>query len=126
MLAELNYVAILVAMLIAFILGWLWYGPIFGKPWMKLTSRSESDPKESMVGPITMGLITTFIMSLTTAWLVTALGVVDLIGAIKVALIIGVGFVGMYAFNDVNYEKAPFTLYLIKIRYMKSHCLAFY
>ena len=33
-LAALNWWAILVATVAAFALGGLWYGPLFGKPWM--------------------------------------------------------------------------------------------
>ena len=32
---QLNWLAILVATAVCFVLGALWYGPLFGKPWMK-------------------------------------------------------------------------------------------
>ncbi|MCG6168719.1 DUF1761 domain-containing protein [Leptospira sp. FAT2] len=32
---HINYLAVLVAVVANVIIGWLWYGPIFGKAWMK-------------------------------------------------------------------------------------------
>ncbi|HKB88336.1 MAG TPA: DUF1761 domain-containing protein [Patescibacteria group bacterium] len=45
-MVPVNYLAILVAALLSMVLGSLWYGPIFGKPWMKMMGMS----KESMKG----------------------------------------------------------------------------
>src|SRR3989338_4272446 len=38
---ELNYWAILVAALAAMVIGGMWYGPLFGKVWMRLTGISQ-------------------------------------------------------------------------------------
>lgn len=35
-MVDVNYVAILASGFLAMFLGYLWYGPLFGKPWMKL------------------------------------------------------------------------------------------
>jgi hypothetical protein len=40
-LAEINYLAVLVAALVAFVLGGVWYGPLFGKTWVKANGWSE-------------------------------------------------------------------------------------
>jgi hypothetical protein len=32
----INYLAVLVSAIASMVLGFLWYGPLFGKPWMKL------------------------------------------------------------------------------------------
>ncbi len=45
-MVPVNYVAILVAAMLSMALGYAWYGPLFGKPWMKLVGMS----KESMKG----------------------------------------------------------------------------
>ncbi|MEK7103137.1 MAG: DUF1761 domain-containing protein [Patescibacteria group bacterium] len=42
----INYVAVLVAGIISMVLGYLWYGPLFGKKWMALMGLS----KEKMAG----------------------------------------------------------------------------
>ena len=40
-----NYLAIFVAALVAMGLGFVWYGPLFGKQWLALSGRSEADIK---------------------------------------------------------------------------------
>lgn len=41
----INWLGVLVAAVYAFILGGLWYGPLFGKPWMRLTGMTEERAK---------------------------------------------------------------------------------
>lgn len=54
---HLNYWAILVAMIASVALGFLWYGPIFGKAWMKemgISPDRKPDPKLMRRGLILM------------------------------------------------------------------------
>lgn len=47
---EINFYAILVAALTTLVIGFVWYGPLFGKAWMKETGLTEEDlKKDSMV-----------------------------------------------------------------------------
>lgn len=39
-LAHLNWIAVLVASLAGFVLGGLWYGPLFLKPWLRVSGMS--------------------------------------------------------------------------------------
>ena len=67
-LAEINFWPILVATLINFLLGFLWYGPIFGKPWKSHTGLSDDDLKNgSMVMIFGPAIVLTFIMGLVLA-----------------------------------------------------------
>ena len=40
---EVNWIAIAVAAVSAFVLGGLWYGPLFGKKWQALNGLSDED-----------------------------------------------------------------------------------
>jgi len=40
-----NFLAVLVAALFTFVLGFLWYGPLFGKPWMRLAGVAAESMK---------------------------------------------------------------------------------
>lgn len=50
-MVPINYLAVLVAAIVAFVLGWLWFGPVFGKAWMasqgknmdEMTTKMKSD-----------------------------------------------------------------------------------
>ena len=49
---ELNWIAILVAAVSSFMLGGIWYGPLFGKKWMALTDKTEADVQDANMGKI--------------------------------------------------------------------------
>lgn len=42
-LLNLNWVAVGLSAVAAFILGWLWFGPLFGKPWQAGMAMSDAD-----------------------------------------------------------------------------------
>lgn len=42
---EIHYISILACGVLAMVLGALWYGPIFGKMWMKVIGATEVDPE---------------------------------------------------------------------------------
>ncbi len=48
----MNWLAVVVAALSTFMIGAIWYGPLFGKPWMKEHGFSEDDLKEANMGKI--------------------------------------------------------------------------
>src|SRR3989344_98601 len=44
---DVNYLAVVVGAVVIFVLGWLWYGPFFGKKWIAL---SKFTPEEVAAG----------------------------------------------------------------------------
>jgi hypothetical protein len=44
--ASVNFLAILAAAVANLLLGFLWYGPLFGKPWMKLGANAVFGQKK--------------------------------------------------------------------------------
>ena len=71
---ELNYLAILVATVLQFIAGWVWYMPLFGKAWGAMhgydqLSKEEQEKAQKEMGP-QLGLqflgtlVTTFVLAL--------------------------------------------------------------
>jgi hypothetical protein len=74
-----NYLAILVAAISTVVLGFLWYGPLFGKPWMKLMDIDPSKmSKEAMKGMnktyalMSIGsLVLAYVLSFTTEFAMT-------------------------------------------------------
>jgi len=61
---HLNYVAVLIAVVAHFILGFIWYTPLFGKVWAKeLGMNTDQKPPASlMVKGMVMNLIGNFFM----------------------------------------------------------------
>ena len=46
-MAGVSWLAILVAALLTFVLGGLWYGPLFGKPWMRASGITEERARQA-------------------------------------------------------------------------------
>src|SRR4051812_25813345 len=60
MTIPINYWAILVSMVISILLGFLWYGPLFGKQWMAGNGMKMPDKKpgfSTMIRPMILSLI---------------------------------------------------------------------
>ena len=59
----IGYVPVLIATIVSFIFGYLWYGPLFGKKWMKLmgfTKRSLKSMKMTPATAMILGFVSTF------------------------------------------------------------------
>lgn len=67
---EINYVAVLLAGVVSMVVGFLWYGPLFGKPWMKEKGITPESMKtsQSELGQL-YGM--SFVLSLITAFVLT-------------------------------------------------------
>ncbi|EDP96671.1 DUF1761 domain-containing protein [Kordia algicida OT-1] len=51
---NVNWIALIVAALSTLVIGFLWYGPLFGKAWMKETGITEAQAQKGM--PLRFGL----------------------------------------------------------------------
>jgi hypothetical protein len=91
---DINYLAVLVCGIISMATGALWYGPLFGKAWMKETGMTEEDVKDfnpaKMYG---MAFVAQLIVALIMAYVISLIGATGVIGGIRVALTAWVGFV---------------------------------
>lgn len=62
---DVNWVAIVAAAAMGFVVGGIWYGPIMGKKWMGAVGLSEDDIKQGNMGKIYGGA---FAFSLLASW----------------------------------------------------------
>lgn len=63
---SINWLAIIIATVVAMIIGSIWYGPLFGKKWLKLVKLTKKDTKDWKVPMLTMlimALIQAFVVS---------------------------------------------------------------
>ena len=108
-----NYLAILVAAIVTNIIGFLWYGPLFGKQWMKLSGISmPKGKKPSMAKP----MVINFVASLVTAYVLSLFVVGGTISsAIATGFLIWLGFFAAIMLGSVLWEMKPFSLYLLNV-----------
>lgn len=113
---EVNYLAILLAALSAFLLGGLWYSPVlFANRWMALTGQSEERLKSGSMPLIFGGA---FLLNLIAAYVLAMfVGPLDVQYAALAGL--SVGFCWVATGLGVNYlfERRPLGLWLINAGY---------
>ncbi|HKK47190.1 MAG TPA: DUF1761 domain-containing protein [Balneolaceae bacterium] len=63
-LSNINFFAVIVATLSTFVVGWLWYGPLFGKAWMSAVGFTEEQLQQGNMAKIFgLAFIFEFIMA---------------------------------------------------------------
>ncbi len=109
---KINHLAVLVAVVLQFVLGYLWYGPLFGEAWMAMVGLSmeviEADP------PGTGVWITNIIASLAgvylLAWLFVKMSIDSLAKGAGHGFLIGFVFVLLAAMTGGMFSKDPYWL----------------
>ncbi len=114
-----NYWAVLVSALVFFGIGAIWYGPVFGKAWIKSMGLSEADleaqkAEENMVMSFGLMFVSSLLMALATAHLIDyLLFVFPDSGAVKVGLttafFVWVGYTFSYLITAPAFEKRPWS-----------------
>ncbi|MES2203484.1 MAG: DUF1761 domain-containing protein [Patescibacteria group bacterium] len=113
----INYVAVVVAAVVAFVIGWVWYGPIFGKRWMHLHGKSYESMSEMKMpmGNMAIEFIATLVTAYVLARFVVLLGVVDVMGAIHLTVWVWLGFIAAIMVGGVLWENEKWELFWIKV-----------
>ncbi len=113
---KVNYWAIVVVAIAAFVMGAIWYSPLlFGKAYMEVRGMNP----DAMAGmrPVAGELIGEFAKNLVVAFVlahfVVSLGIGDWKGALQLGLWVWVGFQAMLLMGAVLHEKMPWMLYAI-------------
>ena len=113
MLANLNYVHILVATLAYFALGFLWFGLIFGKKWaglMGMPTTPSAEDKKRMPMMMLMTLVYNFITTFAVAAVLYFVQPMTALAAIKVGLLLGGGISATPIALNYMYAKRPMML----------------
>ncbi len=95
----LNWWAILGATLAAFVLGGLWYGPLFGKAWMNALGKSEADMQPSPT-PFIVSFFTALLTTIVLAALIKGLSINSVFGGMTLGALTGVGFIATAMASD--------------------------
>src|SRR5438445_6560493 len=95
-MVHLNYLAVLVAAVAVFVLGWLWYSPLrFYKPWMRLRGL---DPVAAMAGAkmptgkLLVELARCLVLAYVIAHFVALLGITSWMAAVHFGFLLWIGF----------------------------------
>jgi len=117
--AQINYSAVLIAGIAPMIVGFLWYGPLFGKLWMSLIGFSEERLNELKKRGMGRYYGIAFVAALLTAFVLAWLGKIGdantLLHWFQIAFWVWLGFVVTTMVDSVLWEGKSWKLYLLNI-----------
>jgi hypothetical protein len=118
---HINYLAVLVAGAVIFMLGGLWYSPMmFAKRWVALQGKSMEEMSASS-GPMPMMYVQAFLCGLIIAWVLAIvigfLPLLDVTRALKLAVICWLGFAAATSYATGLFSGKPRALWLIDTSY---------
>jgi hypothetical protein len=104
-LGDINWLAVLIATVIYMVLGALWYGPLFGKAWMKAIGWAGPDEQEAPgPGIYAFPAIAYLVASIATAMLAEATGTDTLAEGIALGLVVGIGYAVTLTLVSVTFD----------------------
>jgi hypothetical protein len=116
---ETNFLAVILAAISAMVVGFVWYGPLFGKLWINLSGFKEEDMQKAQEQGMTKYYAVAFVGALVTAFVLSLIinvtNVSSTIFSVTLALWIWLGFVVTTLLSSVLWEGKPFKLFLLNI-----------
>ena len=114
----MNWVAIVIAAIAQFIIGWVWYGPLFGKTWMSMMGMSQqSMSREGMGKTMTLTFIGSLVTAAVLSMLVGWMGAKTLGAGIAAGFWAWIGFVATVTLGGVLFAKMSWNLYILNNAY---------
>lgn len=124
MSAFLSNYALVSSMILSIVLGFLWYGPFFGKPWMRLSGIVMPDVKPSftmMLKPMLLSLIGAFCMVNVLAFSIVFHDAYyqtsGMASALSMAILLWLGLIVPAYLNLTGWEGKPWKLFAINTGY---------
>ena len=121
----LNWPAIITAVVAAFVFGFLWYGPLFGKPWakamgLKMDKKPDANFMSKALGLQVIGLfLTTYVLAHSgqvwrpSVWGVGNDGASNACYGFMAGVFTWIGFYVPMQFGKVSWEGRPWKLFFI-------------
>ncbi len=114
----MNWLAVIVAAILQVVIGFIWYGPLFGKTWMSMMGMTQQTMSRAGMGKT---YAWSFVGSLVTAGvlakLVGVMGARTLGAGITAGFWVWLGFVATVTLASVLYEKRSVSLYALNNGY---------
>lgn len=118
--AGLNWWAILVATAAAFALGYVWYGPVFGKAWLAALGKTEDELQPSPT-PFVVSFVAALATCVVVAALMNGLGMTGVADGAVFGLLTGVGFIAAAMASDSAFCGWGWKLWAIQAGYRVAY-----
>jgi len=113
---EVNYIAVVLGAVLNMILGTLWYGPLFGKLWLRLIGK-KSEEIESKPWLYILSAIAAFLAALVLALVVQAFGPTGFFGGVLAGFVVWAGVVATVTLTYTIFEGPPLSVWLLFVAY---------
>lgn len=124
---DLDWVAILVGTVALMVLGFLWYGPLFGKKWAAargIPYNEGSGMPAGMGGPLALTAVYLFVFNIGVAYMAPF---DDIESALVMGVIAGLFLIGAALYSSVVWAKQSTTAFVIDAtHWFVAVALAFY
>ena len=120
--AGLNWLAIIVSTALAFGLGAVWYGPLFGQAWLNAIGKKAEDITPTP-GPFIISFVSALLTSIVMAAVISSAGLAGLADGVIVGLFMGLGFIATAMASDSAFCGWGLKLYLIQAGYRVVYCV---
>ncbi len=116
-IGELNWIAVFVAALLAFISGAIWYSkPLFGKKWQKTVGLSDKQINSgNMFEIMGMSAIGVLVSAVAVGLLVQVLVLTSLVQGALLGTMLAIGILGANKLMQVKFERRPMTYWYITL-----------
>lgn len=113
----INLLAALAVSISNMVLGFIWYGPLFAKTWMKEVKLTEREIGNGPGIGYLITMIAAFIMGAVTTILVNKLGITQVIDGAALGALVGVGYAGTTFATNYIFARKSFKLFAIDAGY---------
>lgn len=127
MAPQINMLAVIVAAFAQFVIGGLWYGPLFGKTWSGLTGVSQERMKPrpaALAAMLACSLIMAYVLAHVLVFASSYMKVSGVGAGLSSGFWMWLGFAAPITLGPVLYESKPIQLWLINAGYYLVSLLA--
>ena len=121
---DVNWLAVLVCAVLSMVIGFVWYGPLFSKPWSRLTGWTDEKiaaAKSNMAVTYIKAFLFAFIIASILALTLLSINAKGVGDAVTAAVVLWAGFTGATIGVNMTFERRPLSLFGIEAGY---HLLA--
>lgn len=112
-----NFVVVLIATVVQWLLGALWYGLLFKKSWRSLTGLAEGEKVKGAAFGMIVSFVASLLLSIILALIVRTAGATVFTGGAKLGIICWSGFVAPVLFAQHIWERRRVNLFAINAAY---------
>lgn len=112
-----NIFAALATGVFSLVLGFIWYGPLFSKPWSEEVGISRKDMEKGPGIGYLLAFVSSTFMGAVTSYLVIRFGVTDLMQGLLIGVLFALGYVATTFATNYIFARKTIRLYSIDAGY---------